>query len=1439
MVIDFIIVDTHNLSFQRWNEGSSVRLNLSEDSASQSECSSKQQLHDKEINDSLGEKSFASKENETKPPENSDRLPAKKSEIHLTPSALRKRKLRNKPGVREKEQKHDTAKRRDKRNEPGVREKEQEHDTAKRRDKRDEPGVREKEVDRRRDKRDEPGVRKKEQKRNTTKKREKSKTSKHSRTSQERIKLFRKVVSHGCNFICVCCHKRNFKTNVQIYTEKFKADVKKKNPDALKKSIPEPLIEKDKHMKNHYLCKACVNQLRKGNTPPQSVLNGLKIVDLKDKHGNEIKLSELEATCIAKEILFTKIYQLPRSRWSAMKDRTICIPITDNSIVKTIKSFPRTLSESAVIPLKLKRKLSFKQHHLHQFIRPTAVINALHAMKDMGNRHYAGVEIDENYVEKCRSQDDQDACELLMDDATENERADSAEAESAEQTNEKESPDTEEEIAEVDAADKAESHYLENDSVRKWQYNLQNTVMMGDMFPENSVRNDDEPDKPISIAPGEGMIPKNILSEKHWDEKAFPTLHPDGQFGFDHKRETKLSAQDYFKTRILGKDTRFNTPAYVMGAVNYLDQGRLESNKNLSYRHGKCKDNPDGTKVYNLEDSYTVLSKIPNTPKYWQEKKQDLIAKIYNLGPFPIFFTLSCAERRWLENIDTLIREKLGDVDITFKFYSDRVSTGNGDEHEENTDDSSIREEQIFIEGVPMEEYLKENNIEWNEHDEMRQHVLTLTRNFDHRLKAFVNNIIMGQNSDMKVDYYSYRIEFQGRGAPHAHGVLWLDLEAKERDEEGKIRYEMDENGISQPIYLYPGVKNAMSKIKDDLPLEEVDIQSLESFTDKFVTCDIHDAQTSHIVKEVNKHHCTKTCHAKAKGSDCKCRFGFAKLPAKKTTIAVPYRFMDLENEKGEQISDEEKKGIFNGLQKTLQKVQKFVDDDKEMEKLEHLSIDEQITELCKLAKVTVQDYESALGVSNKQYKIVLKRKIEERYINNYNKEWILAWNGNMDIQVCLDFFGVVTYISEYVTKMDAELMNSLTLAAKHCKSKSTREQMETIAYTFLKSRCLGESEVYYRLLPELHFTHSNIQTKYLPAGFPESRSKMMYVVEKEEEKLYDQDQLVEIEGKPKKYTQKATLISKYIRRPPKLEEMSYLQFAKMYESKNKVGTTMHNRCSKELAEPTEDLEKHHQRSKDFHKIIIKHDNRDDMSVDEYKSMLLPRYIELSDPLPGEPKNMSLRNHPFAIKQYVLSKEKQEHEYLYSELLFYRPFRDEKELHQNNRERCAQLYVEKEEFQEQTKLQRVKSIVMAHQESVREGREKAEIILNDITGENLDPEFEQEQNEAKMEGMHEHPDYPELVPPENPDNEDVPTKTYFKKIELIPEDNLYSDMRKLDDEQQLAVQMALQFAKKVKKHKNGSITRLPEPLKLIIHGGAGAGNNDDIFAQNLIIIIHI
>ena len=67
--------------------------------------------------------------------------------------------------------------------------------------------------------------------------------------------------------------------------------------------------------------------------------------------------------------------------------------------------------------------------------------------------------------------------------------------------------------------------------------------------------------------------------------------------------------------------------------------------------------------------------------------------------------------------------------------------------------------------------------------------------------------------------------------------------------------------------------------------------------------------------------------------------------------------------------------------------------------------------------------YEKALGVSQTGYKIVHKRDINEIYINNYNAEWIVNWNANMDLQLCLDCYAVITYISDYYNKDDRLLL--------------------------------------------------------------------------------------------------------------------------------------------------------------------------------------------------------------------------------------------------------------------------------------------------------------------------------------------------------------------------------------------------------------------------------
>ena len=42
--------------------------------------------------------------------------------------------------------------------------------------------------------------------------------------------------------------------------------------------------------------------------------------------------------------------------------------------------------------------------------------------------------------------------------------------------------------------------------------------------------------------------------------------------------------------------------------------------------------------------------------------------------------------------------------------------------------------------------------------------------------------------------------------------------------------------------------------------------------------------------------------------------------------------------------------------------------------------------------------YEEALSISQKGYKLVLKRDIDEVFVNNYNIEWIINWDANIDL---------------------------------------------------------------------------------------------------------------------------------------------------------------------------------------------------------------------------------------------------------------------------------------------------------------------------------------------------------------------------------------------------------------------------------------------------------
>ena len=78
----------------------------------------------------------------------------------------------------------------------------------------------------------------------------------------------------------------------------------------------------------------------------------------------------------------------------------------------------------------------------------------------------------------------------------------------------------------------------------------------------------------------------------------------------------------------------------------------------MANTRGKEVINEMGEKAYMLDDGYRVLDDIKGTPRYWKKTKYEMIAKLDNLGPFNLFFTLSCADMRWDENFASILQEK-------------------------------------------------------------------------------------------------------------------------------------------------------------------------------------------------------------------------------------------------------------------------------------------------------------------------------------------------------------------------------------------------------------------------------------------------------------------------------------------------------------------------------------------------------------------------------------------------------------------------------------------------------------------------------------------------------------------------------------------------------------------------------------------------------------
>jgi len=72
--------------------------------------------------------------------------------------------------------------------------------------------------------------------------------------------------------------------------------------------------------------------------------------------------------------MFVKIFALPRGKQHAIHGSMVNVP---TNVIDTENSLPRPFSAVGLVPLKLKRKMEYKGHAWHQFVRPQAVRIAL------------------------------------------------------------------------------------------------------------------------------------------------------------------------------------------------------------------------------------------------------------------------------------------------------------------------------------------------------------------------------------------------------------------------------------------------------------------------------------------------------------------------------------------------------------------------------------------------------------------------------------------------------------------------------------------------------------------------------------------------------------------------------------------------------------------------------------------------------------------------------------------------------------------------------------------------------------------------------------------------------------------------------------------------------------------------------------------------------
>ena len=380
-------------------------------------------------------------------------------------------------------------------------------------------------------------------------------------------------------------------------------------------------------------------------------------------------------------------------------------------VTSTVNMLPRLSHETGTIKVQLKRRLQYKSSALSLNVRPNKVMQAAAWL----------VNTSLLYQEQGITLDDSWMASIEPETVSgdhDNQKSNSSD----DQTNPED--DWSEDEAEIPAG------------------------VTDSMLTAPDFVDDNERQSIYNFAPAEGSRPLSIFRDQYSEEMAYPGIFLGQKRPDDKQRLNSVYYSEICKSELRRFDRRaamcvenifFKAKKLQMKLLLGQSQIALRKFKlgNRTLTAGQLK-TPEG--LGNLichDEGYKFLRALRGSPPYFEKAKKDLFAMIRQLGPASLFCSFSSAETKWIH----LLRI-LGNL-IDHKNYSD-------EELENLTWEDKCR----LIQSDPV----------------------TCARHFDYQFNTFLKEFLFSDIGPLgKIKDWFYRVEYQQRGSPHIHMLIWLE----------------------------------------------------------------------------------------------------------------------------------------------------------------------------------------------------------------------------------------------------------------------------------------------------------------------------------------------------------------------------------------------------------------------------------------------------------------------------------------------------------------------------------------------------------------------------------------------------------------------------------------------------------------------------------------